>query len=152
MSEDYLAPKKKPPPMHEQWEIRNIVDFGGSYKGVTENKDVDNVKMGEIQVEESVMFNVFKYYNDIYCILQDNKIMKYYRNRNDYYLSQRNKNRMVGIKGCINLSKSFKIKKIENSIFEIGVNVDAKTKIWKFKCKNENERNEWYDIINKMKQ
>lgn len=139
----------KEPPMHEQFEFRNMMLFGAGQKKKSQNKEINTMKLGEIEIEESSMFNIFKSFTKIYCVLTDDKMITYFRNKNDYYLNMRhglNNN----VKGFINLSQKFKIEKINDNIFAISIGNNKEDKIFKFKCGSKKVRDEWYDIINNI--
>ena len=50
-SNDYLQ-QKKAPPMHEQFEFRNMMYFGATSKRSDKN-EIETIKLGEIEMEES---------------------------------------------------------------------------------------------------
>ena len=70
----------------------------------------DVIKMGEIEIAESIL-GFIKYYKSIYCVLSEDNVIRYYKNRNCYYLNQQN------IMGLIHLSKECKIQKSKDKEF-----------------------------------
>ena len=97
-------------------------------------------------MEDSMLFNMIKYYKSIYCVLYEDGTITYYRNQNDYYMNEK-----FGIKGFINLTQEYRINEINPSddidtdnIFEIEVN-KPQHQIWRLKCKDKLTRGKWID-------
>eukprot|EP01084_Bolivina_argentea_P043691 80474_1 len=106
--------------------------------------DEKMIKLGHMEIEESVI-NIFKYYTKVYCVLSKQNVMYYYGNKNSYYLNPQN------IKGFINLlSCILKKTDIQNDQLIIETFTPSH-RIYKFKCKTQKERDEWYNAINNLK-
>ena len=104
-------------------------------------------KLGQMELEESRLMNLINYHTPVYCVLMEDKVMKYYRNRNDYYLSLRRNNNSK-VMGFINLSPEYaRIGKVGDDSLQISMTVDHKTKTWKFRLDNTKLRDEWFDAI-----
>merc|ERR1712013_328320 len=85
-SKDYTKPK---PPSHPiesdpRFEINRLLQFGATYKG--ECSELQTVKLGDMAMEESAFF-FFKQYAPIYFVLTTDGLVRYYRNKNHYYLN-----------------------------------------------------------------
>merc|ERR1719445_2671699 len=106
-SKDYTKPK---PPSHPiesdpRFEINRLLQFGATYQG--ECSELQTVKLGNMAMEESAFF-FFKQYAPIYFVLTTDGLVRYYRNKNHYYLNSKN------VKGFINLkSTQLTIRKID---------------------------------------
>eukprot|EP01084_Bolivina_argentea_P005992 11333_1 len=126
--EDYLHPTLKGCAIHNSL-------LRGNKR--TLNKEV--IKMGLMEIEQ---WFIFKYYKSIYCVLTEDNIIRYYRNKNDYYI---NKPNALGV--IILCNYSTKVQTLTNNQIMITT-LDGKK--FKIKCKDEQIRNEWFDVMHKI--
>ena len=128
------APSIPPPLPQPNYNHRNM--YGHQPQTVI----VDIIKSGNMQIEYTLIFNV---YRQKHFILKSDSKLYYFASPNEIHKKP---------DGVIDLTQVTALRKIDHQIFEMRVRnktsiFTADTTIWKFKCDSMNIRNEWFDCI-----
>ena len=122
------------------FDIDRIARFGATLK-YGHNPNMDKVvKLGQLDIEKKVMF--YSYFKSYFCVLTEDGLLRYYRNRNDYYFDKYSKQL-----GFIPLQKQ---RTMLRCVGDDRIVISSGDNSWTLRFAAKEARITWYRVISKQ--